>query len=87
MQAMLAVGFTPNGASDVHAVVLDAPQGQGQLVLARPAQANAWYAYEHAHIARILEETYGLTGDSFMKLEDALLCGVDGFMIPSRGDM
>lgn len=51
MQAMLAVGFALNGATGAHAVVLDAPQGQeekGQLVLARPAQVDAWYAFEHA---------------------------------------
>lgn len=48
---MLAVGFTLNDATAARAVVLDAPQGQeekGQLVLARPAEENAWYAFEHA---------------------------------------
>lgn len=38
-------------------------------------------------IARVLEETYALTGHSFIKFADALLPGVDGYYIGSRGDM
>ncbi|EIW58907.1 uncharacterized protein TRAVEDRAFT_48049 [Trametes versicolor FP-101664 SS1] len=91
IKALQAMGFTLNGATTAHTVVLDPPEGwnagAGVLELVRPALVNTWYAFESAEIARALEDRYALTGDSFIKFPTALLPGVDGYMIPSGAGM